>query len=307
MPKPSKGPSRATDVAQEPKESPRERAERVLAERQAREEADRDELERHLASVDARLEKQKMAAAAQERKRRTRIFEDARREPPGRPMYDDKMLQLRAQVPGPGTYSPRLRNDTVGKTFGAQQFDAAVTYDKMAGTLDSYMEKTSLTQPGPASYEQKGASGIGQARAEHFGTTFGLSPKLMAKYPLAEVPSAHDMSRMVSHLRDLPGPKYSPSDPQPASKGFRMMLPSEAARSPRYERPSAPGPGTCRRRNRARKHREPRPCLPSVLTGLAFRRRLIAPSADLVATRSCWQMICQSACRRRRRLAVPHS
>jgi hypothetical protein len=42
------------------------------------------------------------------------------------------------------------------------------------------------------------------------------------------VPSAHDMSKMVDHLRDLPAPDaYSPRNPTEKNKGFRMV-PSKA-------------------------------------------------------------------------------
>ena len=57
------------------------------------------------------------------------------------------------------------------------------------------------------------------------GSTFGLPPTLRGSKP---VPSAHDMGKMVAHLRDLPGPgAHSPRNPMEKNKGFRMV-PSKA-------------------------------------------------------------------------------
>ena len=63
---------------------------------------------------------------------------------------------------------------------------------------------------------------------------------------MKEVPSAHDMTKMVEHLRDLPAPDaYTPRDPIMKNKGFRMV-PSNAKSSLDHAMQAAakvPGPG----------------------------------------------------------------
>ena len=75
------------------------------------------------------------------------------------------------------------------------------------------------------------------------GSTFGLPPELRGA---KDVPSAHDMSKMVEHLRDLPAPDaYSPRDPMAKNKGFRMV-PSKALSTLEQVMQDAakvPGPG----------------------------------------------------------------
>lgn len=217
-------------------ETTRERAERIIAERNAKVEAERDELSRHLAQVDARLHKQRMETEATEQKRRTRVFQEAQKEPPRRKMYDDKELANKALVPGPGTYTPKLSHQvykgyaggTGGKTFGAgNNYKPTTKYNKFQGSSDYYMEKLAASQPSAASYSPRmESSGLGQGRTSHpSGTSFGLPPHLMETYRHAEVPSAHDMERMVNHLRDNPGPgQHSPRDPQ-RNLAFRMVDP----------------------------------------------------------------------------------
>jgi hypothetical protein len=238
----------AAELRKQP-ETSSERAERLRREKAAKIEAERDELEQHLASVDERLKLQKMAAEAKEIKRMVKVFQMAQREPPRRKMYDDKELAEKATIPGPGTYTPRLTNLNdghaifSGKTFGAAKYDPAIKYDKMKGTQDSYMEKMAPFQPGPGSYSPRSKNtGLGKIRAIPVETSFGLPPRLMEKYPHAEVPSAHDMGRMVAHLRDMPGPgAHTPREPR-RSLGFWMGPPSRRTIVPIDGGP--PGPGT---------------------------------------------------------------
>ncbi len=239
--------SAAAPAARSPRkelETSSARAERLRRERDAKIQAEREELERHLASVDERLKKQRMAVQAQEVKRQTRVFLEAQREPPRRKMYDDKELAQKALIPGPGTYTPRLMREAAGKTFGAAKYDPAVKYDKNQGSFDSFKEKMAYSQPSPASYSPRNEfSGLGQGRTSHHaGSTFGLPPRLMETYPHAEVPSAHDMERMVSHLREIPGPgSHTPREPQPRNLAFRMATPSGARGALNG---GTPGPGS---------------------------------------------------------------
>ena len=164
--------------------------------------------------------------------------------PMPRKMYDDLGLAQAAEVPGPGSYSPRLRGkDSSGCTFGAAPFvsnadgQATVHYDRDAGSPDAWRVKTAASQPGPASYTPQSPS------RHNLGSTFGLSPKLRGE---KQVPSAHDMSKMVAHLRDLPAPDaYSPRELE-HNKGFRMV-PSKAKTMLEHveeEGRKVPGPGT---------------------------------------------------------------
>ena len=97
-------------------------------------------------------------------------------------------------------------------------------------------------QPGPASYTpslQK--SGVA-------GSTFGLPPELRELPGRHRVPpDAHDMAKMVSHLRDLPAPDaYTPGNPTAKNKGFRIVnstAPTMLEQAIR-EAGQVPGPGT---------------------------------------------------------------
>ena len=158
-------------------------------------------------------------------------------------MYDDHALSIAAQVPGPGTYNAKIiAKDSSGKTFGPKKIINAdgtisvASFDRDAGSVDAYRVKVAAEQPGPASYTPR-------RPPVALGTTFGMPPQLRGEKP---VPSAHDMGKMVEHLRDLPAPDaYTPGDPVMKNKGFRMV-PSKAQSSlERAMKDSAkvPGPG----------------------------------------------------------------
>jgi len=210
-------------------------------------EAEREALVKHLEEQDARLNRSRMHKEALMAKRQADAWDPT---PARRVMYDDKMCAQKAEIPGPAEYSPRLmvKDSEAGKTFGASPFmhNSSQTASQMsslpdrdAGSLDAYRVKVASQMPGPASYSPRltGNRGLG-------GSTFGLPPELRHG---KVVPDAHDMSRMVTHLRDLPAPDaYSPLDPMAKNKGFRMVQPLNSGRSSSSTRGEmvVPGPGT---------------------------------------------------------------
>ena len=203
---------------------------------------------KHLAKQDERL---RLVALQKEVAREKRLADQYDPRPARRKMYDDNALSMAAQIPGPGTYTPRLQGkDSCGKTFGATPFASqsgtgaaggSQVYDRDAGSLDAYKVKVAAMQPGPASYSPERPRGSQ-------GSTFGLPPalrELPGRHKIA--PDAHDMAKMVSHLRDLPAPDaYSPRDPMQKNKGFRIV-PSKAPSMLEQvvqEAQKVPGPGT---------------------------------------------------------------
>jgi len=216
--------------------------ERKLKQRrkEANQAVEHDALVKHIQEQDHRLRLTRLEKQAAQQKRLADAFDPR---PARRKMYDDAVLAMAAQVPGPGTYTPRLQQkDSSGKTFGASPFVSAsgggisVVYDRDAGSPDAWKVKTAAQQPGPASYTPTSPRGA-------CGSTFGLPPELRGE---KEVPSAHDMGKMVAHLRDLPGPgAHSPRNPTEKNKGFRMV-PSKAQTTLEYviqEAGKVPGPG----------------------------------------------------------------
>lgn len=210
-------------------------------------EAERDALVKHLQQQDHRLQMMDLQKHAAREKRLADAFNPR---PARRKMYDDVMLAMAAQIPGPGEYTPRLRDkDSVGKTFGAQPFvsqsgtsaGTSQVYDRDAGSPDAWKVKTAAMQPGPASYSPE------RPRAA-CGSTFGLPPELRELKGRNKMPpDAHDINRMVKHLRDLPAPDaYSPRDPMEKNKGFRIV-PSKALSTLEQviqQAEKVPGPGT---------------------------------------------------------------
>jgi hypothetical protein len=102
-------------------------------------------------------------------------------------------------------------------------------------------------QPGPADHQHPLASlesprGKGTFHSQP-GKSFGLPKELVGDKP---VPDAHDMSRMVRHLKDLPAPgAYSPRNAAEKNKGFyirpsKTLTPLEIEM---LEAGSKPGPG----------------------------------------------------------------
>ena len=164
--------------------------------------------------------------------------------PARRVMYDDKMCEDAKEIPGPGTYAPKImtKDKETGITFSTSPFlvpgsaaaqAAPPLPDRDAGSLDAYRVKVASQMPGPASYTVK-LSDRGKG-----GSTFGLPPSLRKG---RVVPDAHDMSRMVKHLRDLPAPDaYSPRNPMAKNAGFRMFPPSGIAAP--VDKDMVPGPG----------------------------------------------------------------
>lgn len=200
-------------------------------------EAEREALQKHLDEQEAKRRQNLLYKEARERKR---LADKIDLTPQRREMYNDKVCADAAKIPGPGMYSPRLTARDGGKTFGASPFGSANSSaaDRDAGSLDSYRVKVASQMPGPASYSPRGlAAGVG-------GTTFGLSAELRHG---KVAPDAHDMSKMVAHLRDLPAPgAYSPRNPMEKNKGFRMV-PSNARSMVEQTIANAskvPGPGT---------------------------------------------------------------
>lgn len=199
-----------------------------------------DALVKHIQEQDMRLRNTRLQKQAAARKRMEDAFDPR---PAQRKMHQDTMLAMAAQVPGPGTYTPRLRvKDSSGCTFGATPFvsigggSCSVVYDREAGSPAAWKVKTAAAQPGPASYSPSPSR-------RSMGSTFGLPPELRGG---KDVPSAHDMSKMVAHLRDLPAPDaYSPRNPVETNKGFRMV-PSKAKTMLEHvieEGSKVPGPG----------------------------------------------------------------
>ena len=228
-------------VASKQVESSREAERKLKRERaEAANVAARELLLKHIQAQDARLRQSMLEKKAAAQKRLADAFDPT---PARRKMYDDHALAIAAQVPGPGTYTPRLRQkDSSGKTFGPPHILGAdgtmsvASFDRDAGSVDAYRVKIAAEQPGPASYSPSVPRG-------GLGTTFGMPPKLRG---VKEVPSAHDMTKMVEHLRDLPAPDaYTPRDPIMKNKGFRMV-PSNAKSSLDHAMQAAakvPGPG----------------------------------------------------------------
>ena len=213
-------------------------ARRQVRERaKAEEEATRLKLQQQLEEQDLRRAQKKLHTDALVQKRLASAFDPT---PARRKMYDDDMLAMASQVPGPGEYTPRLQQkDSSGKTFGpgpsaTQTWGQAKPVPSVGG-MDWMVKQAALT-PGPASYSPKRQTAVR-------GFTFGLPPALTHG---RVVPSAHDMSIMVAHLRDLPAPDaYSPRNPVEKNKGFRIR-PSNARSSLEQQMLDAsksPGPG----------------------------------------------------------------
>lgn len=203
-----------------------ERARRLAEEAQKKreikkrlEEEHRMTIEKHLQEQDNRLRLANLQKAVDKEKRLVDAFDPT---PARREMYDDKVLAMKATIPGPGEYTPRLRSkDSSGKTFSAIPFDQSMS--NVGSSLDglesqrlaaeprdlvspaSWRIKDATTQPSPASYNPLRSPRYGAT-----GTTFGLPPELLDG---KTVRSAHPdgMARMTQHLRAFPAPNaYSP-------------------------------------------------------------------------------------------------
>ena len=209
----------------------------------AKEEADKDALVRHIEEQDAKFRKNQLKKQALVQKRLTDAHDLT---PTRRKMYNDKMCADAALLPGPGAYTPRMavKDISRGKTFSVAPFISSTNAasgatshpDRDAGSLDAYRVKVAASMPGPASYTPSSKRIVG-------GSTFGPSQQGQGM----AMPDAHDISKMVAHLRDLPAPDaYSPRDPMAKSKGFRMV-PSKARSTLEQimlDSALVPGPGT---------------------------------------------------------------
>lgn len=196
--------------------------------------------------VDQRLLVQSLRKEADRQKRNLDAWDPT---PKVRPMYGDADIKRSTAVPGPGAHSPRLAavEQSFGTTFAASQFRVGQEFDRGAGSPDRWKLKGAADQPGPASYTLQSPRGGDHNKP---GRSFGLPPELQASWQGdTPVPDAHDMNRMVRHLRDLPAPDaYSPRNskqgPLP-NKAFRMQ-PSKTLTPLEVEMKEAgakPGPG----------------------------------------------------------------
>ena len=94
-------------------------------EKMQRVEAERAELLKHLQKQDERLRLTALEKQVAAQKRLADAFDPR---PARRKMYDDNVLAMAAKIPGPGEYTPRLRDkDSSGKTFGATPFASFTT------------------------------------------------------------------------------------------------------------------------------------------------------------------------------------
>lgn len=212
----------------------KETARKMVRERaKAEAEAVRQALVTRLEKQDERRRDNILKMQARVQQRLAKAFDPM---PALRPMYDDDILAKAAKVPGPGAYSPRMpTKGSAGKTFGSGP-NSVRERRRDAESPGAWKVKNSAQSPGPASYSP--------LRQTHMrGSTFGLPPRLTHG---KVVPSAHDMSLMVAHLRELPAPDaYSPRNPVEKNKGFRIR-PSKARSSLEQQILDAskiPGPG----------------------------------------------------------------
>jgi hypothetical protein len=221
------------------------KAAEMRARKERRVEEERRTLLKHLELQDGRLKQRTMMKQAAREKRIAEAFDPT---PVRRKMYDDQMLEVAAQVPGPGTYVPGFgdKKESIGKTFGpAPGLSKTSSVIEINGTPGYDMSNTETwkllqasRQPGPSTYSP--------LRPRHAaGTTFGLPPEQL-KGGKESIPSAHDMGKMVSHLKGLPGPgAHSPRLPE-KSRGFHMRPSKALSTLEKAMEASAkiPGPGT---------------------------------------------------------------
>ena len=221
------------------------KAAEMRARKERRVEEERRTLLKHLELQDGRLKQRTMMKQAAREKRIAEAFDPT---PVRRKMYDDQMLEVAAQVPGPGTYVPGFgdKKESIGKTFGpAPGLSTTSSVIEINGTPGYDMSNTETwkllqasRQPGPSTYSP--------LRPRHAaGTTFGLPPEQL-KGGKESIPSAHDMGKMVSHLKGLPGPgAHSPRLPE-KSRGFHMRPSKALSTLEKAMEASAkiPGPGT---------------------------------------------------------------
>ena len=196
-----------------------ERGVRARAKAAEEAEAARASLLRKIAQDDARLRLMQLDSRAAMEKRQADLFDPR---PARRKMYDDHVLELASQIPGPGEYTPRLWNkDSAGKTFGGT--GSLIFGGSSCGGSSVGSPRSSA--PGPASYSP--GPRLDSLQRSPRASTFGLPPHLShGRQP----PSAHDMSTMVKHLVGLPGPgAHSPRDPMEKNKGFRIKPSTGAA------------------------------------------------------------------------------
>ena len=240
MPSRSRSP-RTSSLEEQKREAEAENARRKERQQRAKdaEENEKNALALHLAEVDQRLLVNQLRKEAERQKRQADAWDPT---PKVRPMYGDADIRRSTAVPGPGAHSPRLAavEQSFGTTFAASQFRVGQEFDRGAGSPDRWKLKGAADQPGPASYTLQSPRGGDHNKP---GRSFGLPPELQASWQgETPVPDAHDMNRMVRHLRDLPAPDaYSPRNskqgPEP-NKAFRMQVRSE----PHCLYPSAPPP-----------------------------------------------------------------
>jgi hypothetical protein len=222
-----------------PVSQPMSEAEALRRERKARAEAakdlERDSLAKHLSRVDQRLEQRALEKEASLKKRQHENFDPT---PKLRPMYDDHRLASAAQIPGPGTYTPRSKAiGEFGTTFAKSDFSPEMTHDRGAGSPDRWKLRNAMNEPSPASYNTAPRRGVA-------GTTFGLPPELLSG---RVVPDAHNMMQTVAYLAEIPGPgAHSPRNmnqkknacrwvPGKTYSGLELAIAQSA---------KVPGPGT---------------------------------------------------------------
>jgi len=229
-------------------------------EKKQRDEASREKLLAHITQQDERLALEALDKRALKEKR---LYDEFDPSPAPRQMYDDQVLAMAAKIPGPGEYTPRLpangadHGKTLSSTFKptVSSESSGVPYeiytDREACSMAEWRVKDAAVQPGPGSYSPRRQHGVSGGRHPEnltSGSTFGLSEELLG----GKVPNdAHDISKMVSHLRDLPAPDAyavigrTRDQPVENNKGFRMV-PSKALSSLEQVMQNAakvPGPG----------------------------------------------------------------
>lgn len=205
------------------------------------EEEERSLLASHLREVDQRLLQNSLRKEADRLKRNADAWDPT---PKVRPMYGDVDIARSAKIPGPGAHSPRFAAiESFGTKFSRSHFDKSQHYDRDQLFGRAGETKGAADTPGPASYQSLDSPRGNVTHHSKKGKTFGLPKELVGDAP---VPDAHDMSRMVRHLKDLPAPDaYSPRNPAEKNKAF-YMRPSNAL-SPleveMLECGTKPGPG----------------------------------------------------------------
>ena len=206
------------------------KAAEMRARKERRVEEERRTLLKHLELQDGRLKQRTMMKQAAREKRIAEAFDPT---PVRRKMYDDQMLEVAAQVPGPGTCVPGLwRQEGVDRQdvrSGAGTLETSSVIE-INGTPGYDMSNTETWKLLQAS-RQPGLDVLAVAPAARGRHDLGLPPEQL-KGGKESIPSAHDMGKMVSHLKGLPGPART-----------------------RRASPRRAGASTCGRRRRSRRSR----------------------------------------------------